>query len=327
MSVSTPPTSEQIGQLVDAALQMHSDARPRTQQSRAGFLGPSDLGFCRAQAVLKTRGVLPSDTRSTRAADIGTAVHVWVEEAVKAAYPTWLTEEVKVTATFNYGPRTFTLTGTPDIIVPEWNMILDIKSVDGLSWVKRNGASQNHRFQRYTYAKGAAEQGLLDPDQPLFVANLYVDRSGREPQVYVGDIEECNPFLDDEIGQWLEDVVYAVEQRQDGNRDIAPEVCAQICEYFTVCRGTLPDERAESITDPGLVDAARMYHDASLAEKQARRTKDEAKAMLSGVSGIAGTLQVRWTKVGGSNIPGYFRTPYEKIAVTPVAVPRSAPED
>lgn len=310
-------TSEQLGVLFDTAIQVKSNSRPRTLQSKAGIIGPSDLGFCRAQAVLKIRGVQQSDAKSTRAADLGTSWHEWVEDALRSLYPGWLIEPGRVTATYTYGPRTFEVSGTPDVVIPEYNMVVDIKTVDGLSWVRRNGASQQQQYQKHAYAKGCIAAGILDPAQPVHVANIWFDRSGREKDAYVGEIEELDPHLDDAIGQWLEDVAYAVEQEEEGHRDIASEVCQQICEYFTVCRGHLPDEDASIITDPGLIDAARMYHDGMTMEKEARRMKDEAKAMLDGVSGLAGSLQVRWTKVGASNIPGYYRAGYEKIAVVP----------
>jgi hypothetical protein len=313
------PDAETIGKMIDTALDMKSANRPRTQQSRAGWLGPSDLGFCRALAVLKVKQTPPSDVKKMRAADWGTALHEWIEDAVKTAFPTWVTEERSVTATYSIGKRVFKVTGTPDIIVPEWNAILDLKGVDGFQYVKRNGASQNHKFQRHTYAKGAVESGLLNGDEPVYVGNVYFDRSARENNIYVGEIVETEPWLDDEIARWLEDVAYAVEQGDDGHQDIAPAVCAQICEFFSVCRGHLPDEDATLITDPGLIDAARMYDEGKALEKQAKKMKSEAQTLLWGHSGLAGDFQVRWTTVAESDVPGFHRSGYTRLDVVRVA--------
>lgn len=312
------PTPEAIGNLFDVALDMKSRARPRTQQSREGLLGPSDLGWCRQSAVLKLRQTEPSDVKSTRAADWGTALHEWTFDALRTAYPSWIIEVGTVTATFKTAARTFEVTGSPDIIVPEWNAVLDLKTVDGYSFVKRQGASQNHKFQRFAYAKGAVESGVLDGGQPVYVGNVYLDRSAREPKVYVGEVVEAEAWLDAEIGQWLEDIVYAVERGEDASRDIAPSVCAQICEFFTVCRGHLPDEDAEFITDPDLVSATEMYVEGRALVKQGDKMKSEAQTMLWGHSGIAGDWQVRWTTVAESEVPGYRRAGYTKMEVVPV---------
>lgn len=312
------PDAATVAGLIDTALDMKSRARPRTQQSAAGLLGPSDLGFCRAAAVFKIRQTPPSDWKSTRAADWGSALHEWVEDALRTAYPDWIIEADKVTATYRTSARTFEVSGTPDIIVPSMNAVLDIKTVDGYSYVKREGASQNHRYQRYTYAKGAAEMGILDGSKPLYVGNVYLDRSAREKHVYVGPIVEAEVWLEDEIGQWLEDIVYAIETGEAPSQDIAAPVCAQICEFFSICRGHLPDQDADLIEDPALITAAQMYAEASAAEKEAKKMKDEAKAMLDGHSGLAGNLQVRWTNVPDSNVPGYTRRGYSRLDVVPV---------
>lgn len=314
---SLPPDAGEVQRLIEAALDLKSRRMPRTVLSKEGHIGPSDIGFCRQAATLKLRGVEPSDYVPTRPADLGASWHTWVEDAL-TIYPDWLTEPQPVTATFRTGTRTFEVTGTPDIVAKDLNAILDIKTVDGYSWIKREGTSQNHKMQRYCYVKGAVAAGLLDGSKPLYVGNVYFDRSGRERECYVPEIVEPEPWLEDEIGQWLEDVAYAIETGEDASRDITAPVCAQICEFFTVCRGHLPDENAEIITEPSLIGAAQMYRDGLALEKEAKRMKDEAKAMLDGHSGLAGDLQVRWTNVPSSDVPGFTRSGYSRIDVSPV---------
>jgi hypothetical protein len=55
---------------------------------------------------------------------------------------------------------------TLTLLIPSENTVLDIKTVDGFAWVKREGTSQNHKYQRHLYAMGCVEAGLFDPDNP-----------------------------------------------------------------------------------------------------------------------------------------------------------------
>lgn len=305
------PEPHEIASLFDLALTLKSNNRPRTVQGKAGIIGPSNMGFCRQQAVLMTKGVQQTDSKNTMAADWGTALHEWIEDAVKTAYPSWLTEADigKVEYTYACGA---TIAGTPDIIVPQWNAVGDIKTSDGFQWVKRAGTSTNHKWQRHHYALGAIAKGLLDPSKPVYVFNIYADRSAREKSFYTPGLEEIDPSHTDQINDWLEDVIYAVKNNEDASRDVAAETCEKICEYFFVCRGSLPDEDAELITDPDVIEAAQMYAESMLMEKTVRNQKAEARAMLNGYSGRAGGLQVRWTHVNGS----HDRDSSDRISVT-----------
>ena len=47
-------------------------------------------------------------------------------------------------------------------------------------WVRRNGTSDSHKYQRHLYALGAMQAGILDSGQTIWVGNLYFDRSGKE---------------------------------------------------------------------------------------------------------------------------------------------------
>jgi hypothetical protein len=304
-----------MGAVLAADIRDYGINSPRSQQSRDGILGPSDLGFCRQKAVLTIRGVPDSDEQSIAAAQIGTAVHEYVAKAFKARHPDWIIDDHKVTATFPSGAA---IAGTPDIIAPEWNAIIDVKTVDGFAWVKREGTSQNHKYQRHAYALGAVQEGLLDDSRTVYVGNLYIDRSGKESEPYFV-IEEFDPTLTDEIDSWIEDVIYAVKNGEDGQRDIPAAVCERICSKFTACRGELEThEGGEFIEDPALISAIGMYVEARDLSKQADQMKKEAQARLLGVNGRTSDYQVRWVDVAPTTVESFEKVGYSRMDVRKV---------
>lgn len=304
-----------MGAVLAADIRDYGINSPRSQQSRDGILGPSDLGFCRQKAVLTTRGVPDSDEQSIAAAQIGTAVHEYVAKAFKARHPDWIIDDHKVTATFPSGAA---IAGTPDIIAPEWNAIIDVKTVDGFAWVKREGTSQNHKYQRHAYALGAVQEGLLDDSRTVYVGNLYIDRSGKESEPYFV-IEEFDPTLTDEIDSWIQDVIYAVKNGEDGQRDIPAAVCERICSKFTACRGELEThEGGEFIEDPTLISAIGMYVEARDLSKQADQMKKEAQARLVGVNGRTSDYQVRWVDVAPTTVESFEKAGYSRMDVRKV---------
>jgi hypothetical protein len=303
------------------ALTAHSNARPRSLQKT---VGPSEIGFCRRKAVFKATGTPRSDTPEpgvipTWPADIGTAIHTLVDHALDG--------DERYVLGSGYGPVTAALpsgaevTGTFDIAIPGLNLLLDVKTVDGYTWVKNQPVSQNHEYQRHLYALGAAQAGLLVDDETLKVGNVYLDRSGKEKRPLI-KIDDYNPSLIAEIDEWVQDVIYGIQHGPDtAAQDIAAERCPSLCEWFTTCRGgVLPDtHNPVLITDPDAISAVDMYVRAREMESEAKRMSNTAKAMLVGINGLAGEYQVRWTEVAASQ--GYTtgpRDPYMKIAVTKV---------
>lgn len=295
-------------------IRMYGINSPRSQQSRDGILGPSDLGFCRQKAALTTKGIQRTDETSIAAAQIGTAIHEYVGKAIQQAHPDWIVDNQKITATFPSGAA---ISGTPDIIAPDWNAIIDVKTVDGFEWVKRSGTSLNHKYQRHAYALAALQAGMLVNTNltPLLVGNLYIDRSGKEPEPMLL-IEEFDPTLTDEIDSWISDVIYAVKNGEDAMRDVAAPVCERICEFFTVCRGGLAvHEGSILIEDSGLIAAVDMYNEARGMEKTAKQMKDEASSILFGVNGTTGEWNVRWVEVQPARVEAFDKKGYQRIDI------------
>ena len=291
-------------------IRAYSDNSARSQQSRAGILGPSDIGFCRSKAALVTKGVQPTDHVSIAAAQIGTAIHEYVGAAIKQAHPGWIVDEQRVTATL---PSGAVVSGTPDIIAPDLDAIIDVKTVDGFEWIKRDGTSRNHKYQRHLYALGAQQAGLIT--EQCKVGNLYIDRSGKEPEPMLL-MEDFDPTLTMEIDSWIGDVIYAVKNGEDASRDIPAPVCEKICSFFTVCRGGLEvHEGGELIEDATLISAIDMYVEARDLEKQAGKQKREAAAMLSGVNGTDGRYAVRWTHVNPATVQAFEKQGYDRLDI------------
>jgi hypothetical protein len=303
-----------IATKITESLSAWETASPRTKQARDGILGPSDIGFCRQKAVLMTTGVQPTDNPPKWSASVGTAVHNYVEKAIKTSHPDWLVgsiDHVEVTATLPSGVE---IKGHPDIVIPSDNAVIDIKTVDGLAYARNQGVSLQHKYQRHLYALGLIQSGVLSADKPVIVGNLYMDRSGKEATPLLL-AEEMNPMLTGEIDLWVEDVIYAVKNKEDANRDVAAPVCERICEFYTVCRGSLPDNASDMIEDTELINAVDAYVRGREMEKEGSALKKEAQQHLAGVSGSTGTHQVRWTEVQPTVVESFQKNGYMRMDV------------
>lgn len=287
----------------------------RTIQSREGRIGPSDVGFCRQKAALMTRGVEQTDEKPINAAQIGTAIHAYVAQAFEWANPDHWVVEQPVTATL---PNGVEISGTADLMLRDWNALIDVKTVDGFEWVKREGTSQNHRFQRHLYALGAVQEGILSEDN-LLVGNLYIDRSGKEKEPLLL-LEPFDPTLTNEIVSWIDDVIYAVKNNEDASRDIPAPVCEKICEWYTVCRGNLPvEEGGDLIEDPERLTAVKMFVEGRDLEKMGSQMKREAGARLVDTNGVAtidgDRWQVRNTYVNPTTVQAFEKQGYNRIDI------------
>ena len=307
--------AEKITQIMSKSLRDFMDGTARSIQSADGIIGPSDVGFCRQKAVLMTKGVPQSDVTPKWSAAVGTAIHNYVEAAIKESHPDWLVgsiDKIRVTAKFNSGIE---ISGHPDIVVPSSNAILDIKTVDGFEWVKRQGTSIQHKYQRHIYALGAIQNGLLDATTDVYVGNIYFDRSGKIPEPYV-TIEKFDDSLTGEIDNWIQDVIYAVKNNEDASRDVPSAVCEKICSHFTACRGSLEDtDHSEYIDNPELVAAVDMYVEAREIGKTSDAMKKEAQTRLAGISGSTGEWQIRWVEVGASRVESFEKAPYSRMDI------------
>lgn len=309
--------NEKIQGLISGALKAHMDGSSRSKQAADGILGPSDIGFCRNKAALMTKGVAATDDPPKWAAAVGTALHNYIEAAIKEAHPDWLVgsiDGIRVTATLPSGAE---ISGHPDIVVPSANAVLDIKTVDGFQWIKREGTSLQHKYQRHLYAMGLIQGGILDDTKPILVGNIYFDRSGKEPEPLVL-VEDMDATLTPEIDSWVQDVIYSVNQGEDASRDVPAAVCERICSHYTACRGGLETYEAEFIDNPELLSAVDMYVQGRDMKKEGEAMQKAAQALLDGVNGSTGTYQVRWVDVQPTTVESFEKTGYRRMDVRKV---------
>lgn len=302
---------ELLGELIAASMKAYGENSRRSQQAAAGIIGMSNLGFCRQKALLMLRGIPESDPGNIASAQIGTAIHEYYGTALRSMFPDWILETEQLVCRF---PSGYEVPGTPDAIVPQYNAVVDFKSVDGLQKIKRYGPSQSNRYQRTGYCAAAIQKGLLDPERPIWVANYYIDRSAREGGPYF-QFEQYDPAVLDEIDEWIGDVVYAAKQGEDASRDVVSIVCSQICSHFTVCRGGLEVHDGQQYLGDSeeIVQAVEMVVDSKELKKKAERMYDEGRAILEGINGVTDTHQIRWVEVNGRNGNSTMRLDIDEI--------------
>jgi hypothetical protein len=303
-------SAEAIADLVIDAARRKTMNAPRTQQAVNHVLGPSDLGGCREylrRMVLGEPFDADDDADPRWPAFIGTAVGEHLEHALGAADPATRTQ-VPLAVVLPSGRQT---RGTCDLVLPQHDLIGDLKAKDGLATVRRAGPSFENLVQINLYLLGAIQAGLVSPDAHW--ALIYYDRSGREhtPHVVVGQLDL---EIIAQMEARLDDVEYAVTMGEETVRDLPEPVCRVICSFYAACRGTESDAQG-LISDPGQLDAVEQYRQGQALEKEGARMKDEAKQALRGVTGSTGQHTVRWVDIGPTTVPTSTRSGYSRLDV------------
>lgn len=306
---------QRLADVIYGAIQSTSNYSERSQQSADFRIGISDLGFC-SERVRRMLAGIPEPVTDKLAAFIGTALGDHEEQACMQVWPHAI-RQAEVQVVFLGDSGTYTLTGHPDLILPE-GVVIDFKSTRGLAAVRRNGPSEQQQFQRHGYALGAHTGGLFHDDVTLAevqVANVWIDRAGDEKGLYV----HMEPYSEDVVQQaamWVDDVVYAYLHDQAARKEPPREMCAKVCGHFQDCRARDTDVEG-LLTAPEVLTAVDLYREATALESKARRLKDEAKAALVDVSGSTGKFTIRWVHVNESEVH-YTRGAYQRLDVREV---------
>lgn len=254
---------------------------------------------CREYARRMVKQMPFTDVRDKTAAFLGTVIGDAVERALAERHPGWVFQP-ELTFTLPSGGE---ILGHADIVIP-WEArteefpqaVIDIKTRAELDSIRRYGASQQQAFQKAMYCSAAIDAGYLNPEEPIIVANMWIDRSGVEVTPYVL-AEEYDPNTLLAVDAWVEDVKYAVIHDEEASRDKSREWCWSYCEHATGCRGN--DTDAEGlIDDPEALAAVETYVEAGDLEREAKRMKNSAKIALRGVNGSTGSHTVRWVSIG-----------------------------
>lgn len=267
------------------------NAKPRNQQLK---LGPSELGSCReyVRNVMIGAPRQEADVWPT-AAVVGTLMGEHVEDVLGNAWgvPT----QVPVTATL---PNGLQVSGHADIVLPEENAVVDIKTKDQLAGVEKEGALLDNCVQISVYALGLVQAGVLSEGATAHL--LYIDRSGNQQYIHEVTLtwEEMVAYIDVCMDR-LNDVIEAQEHIDNGEveyardlRDKTPPFCYServLCPFRDLCwKGSdsewYPTNR--EITDPETVELVRSYAEVRDQQKAYESMRREKRERLVGVTGI-----------------------------------------
>lgn len=182
------------------------------------------------------------------------------------------------------------------------SMIPTHNSKSELESIRKFGQSLQQKFQVHAYAKAAMDAGTLPTDEPVYVGDIYYDRSAKgglveKPHVIA---HEYDPTVIDEIRDWLSDVVYAVVNNEDIPSDMPRSWNEQYSPYASLVASG--EDVAGLIEDPEQIQAAAMYRDALDLESKAKHMKNVAKVRLKGIQGSTGENTVEWTWVNGGHV-------------------------
>lgn len=310
------PDPAKLSAAIKDALHVWGNSTPRSQQARQHKLGISDIGNCREYARLMTIEETFTDDPRIFEANIGTWVGDGVEEAVAAMFPQ-ARRGMEVTVTL---PSGASYVGHPDLVLPSG--VLDIKTVDGLTGVRRTGPDVQQQFQRHLYAAALVQAGELPED--CWVGNVWIDRSGRDEE-HVVNVESYDPIWLQYADEWTSDVIYAVQHGEQAMKDRPVEWCEKCCPFFSTCRGedVLRDRESQGlITDPFILDYVEALVEAKAKKKEAEKVIEDARRALADVSGTTGEHIIRWVFVDSSDVPGYTRAAYSKLDVRKIPRPK-----
>ncbi len=306
-------TEEQVAIRVVDAVKGHTMRQPRSQQQAEHRIGASEIGLCRSYLKYMTEGVEYDADKVDRIkwpAFVGSAVGDRVEEAYLDEHPNALTQ-----ADFDCTLPSGKVIGChSDIIDPDLNVLIDIKTKDGIALVQ---ASRQYRYQVAIYLRGAIQAGLLEEGARAFL--VYMDRSGGEeiPKAIEVVVDE---WLYVEIDEWIDEAMYAVENQLDAPRDMEWPFCESSCPFFLTCRAG--QSFSEGLIEGEEVQMALKEHLQAKADaKDAADRKKEADAILKMYAEKGGmvasgddTYELSLTQINGGPV-AYDQKPYTRMNV------------
>lgn len=282
-----------ISEMVMTAVGWYQANSARTQQARNGTLGFSDLGGCREFLRASIARDPRDDSDEAKwAAFCGTGIGDVVEKAMQA-YLGEDAAQLQRKLTLRLVDMNIEVTGSADTVltIPAGHPILerqphlvsgviDLKTKDELSTVRREGPSLKEKIQISGYLVAAFQEGLLGEKALGFL--VFLDRSGadRKAHTWAVDLEGAYEYL--EIAEKrLQDVAGALASGEVGGylRDEPEQWCVAVgCPFRVACwEGYVPDAK---ITNPRFIDALRRYDEGRELAKVADDLKKGAKSTL-----------------------------------------------
>lgn len=287
------------------------DAERRHTRSQQREVGISALGGCRAQAAMQHHGVPPTedDTDERRAARLGTWLHQGLLPALRRQMPG---SRVELPVVWHPDLDLPPMPGHLDLLWPAGKLLIDVKTVGSneLHRTRLSGPRPRSILQVHGYADAVMRRGYphgkgLRTADVDAIALLYVARDTGEahvvPMAYDPDVVVAATAWWRNVTQAdpATDLAYLRDERGPGLSIICDH-----CLWLRACWG--PEARPENVGPQRLPDdvepdaiasAAAMYAQAQLTEKEAKQTKEFARALLEGVpAGTYGAWRVTWSK-------------------------------
>jgi hypothetical protein len=296
MTIDTVYDADTYSGMWTLALKAADAGRDRSVQASSGQIGVSDIGGCREKTRRRLMGEAPSSSTDNIAAICGTMIHEGALAARREVFPHLLIEQT-VTVTL---PNGCVVPGHADEIDPQEPSVTDLKTVNGLEFVRRHGATEQQIWQRNLYLLGAAQAGIVEKQG--LTRNVWMDRSGSTSEVHV----EQTPFDQGEVDaatRWLDDVIYAATNDEQASKDKPLPWCLSYCEFAASCRAGDLDAPLERITDREVINAARTLLEAREQQKHWKKLEEQSKQRTEGVNGLAQDVILRQVTVNGANGP------------------------
>lgn len=312
--VMDPLWSGGVASMLRQAIDSSMNESDRSKWAAGNHLGVSDIGTCHEYVRRMILGVPWVDEQENfAAAFVGTAVGDHVEKAMARRWGDGMQVQRKVVVHLTIRNYQLDLPGTADIIISD-NGLIDVKTKDGLGVVRRTGLTQQQVFQLVLYAAALVQEGILDPER-LMLGCAFIDRSGREPDPYVFGFKYTDDLLQQAM-DWIGDVIYAIENHEVAQKDPPRSWCFATCPYASDCRGGDTDVEG-LLLDPEVVEAARVYKEATATIAAAKKDQKSALSVLDGVQGSTGEWMVRWIDIGPSTFT-VNRQASKRIDIRPV---------
>jgi hypothetical protein len=294
------------------SLDMHDLLSDRSRHGEDGGIGASSFG-CREEMRRILTKAQRTDSPDKMAALIGGYIDAGVKQARKASNPRLIIDaEIPVTLHPVNGPEDgFTFPVHPDEIDPDEPSVTDAKTKAGLEAIRRGLADDRYRFQRHLQGLAAIQNGLV-PEDGLTVRNVFIDRSGRDPEVHV----EQEPFSRQVIAEateWLDDVLYAAKHGEEAPKDRHREWCFSYCQFASACRAG--EIQSEQITDSRLQQMVDALGEARSDKKRLEQLIAElinGDVPLAGLTGFTERFQItsKW-------INSEKQRPHYRVEVAP----------
>ena len=282
--------------LADVVAQVRAwdDARPRSQQAEVGWSG---VYGCRSWLGFMAAGEWATEDTDTWRACAGTALHEWLQ-GIRASVTIGDRVEFEVPLAYRGIP------GHSDEVNWDRGEITDYKFPSLKS--ARLWADPDVLDERFTQIQGYAAAATLDEkftarDCTVRFLICPVDGTFDDWVTYERPFDRA--VADVAADRYAEVKAHVALQQAGMVADPLPKdkplhFCQRFCEFFSLCRGTEPEQDFEVITDPYLAAAVEQYGLAREAIRAGYKTCDQLRPVIDGMRGRARGFTV-WQAAGG----------------------------